>query len=92
MKSELDLIKFTLTDEMAKEMININNIKKELVNKKIEYEYLKDDNKGCEELEKEIKILENKFSESKKKFIILFQKNNSEEIKEYLNIMDKQEI
>ena len=30
MKSELDLIKFTLTDEMAKEMININNIKKHL--------------------------------------------------------------
>ena len=28
MKSELDLIKFTLTDEMAKEMISINNIKK----------------------------------------------------------------
>ena len=92
MKSELDLIKFTLTDEMAKEMISINNIKKELVNKKIEYKYLKSENKYTKKIDKEIKILEEKFNKAKKKFIILFQKNNSEEIKEYLSIVDKQEI
>lgn len=92
MKSGLDLIKFTLTDEMAKEMISINNIKKELVNKRLEYKYLNSDNKSIKELEKEIKILEEKFNESKKMFIILFQKNNIEEIKEYLSIIDKQEI
>lgn len=92
MKSELDLIKFTLTREMAEEMININNMKKLLVNKRIEYNNLKEKNGDTKLLESEIKDLESTINISKKKFINLFQKNNKEEIKEYLNIIERQEF
>lgn len=92
MKSELDLIKFTLTREMAEEMININNMKKLLVNKRIEYNDLKEKNGDTKLLESEIKDLESTINISKKKFINLFQKNNKEEIKEYLDIIERQEF
>lgn len=92
MKSELNLIKFTLTREMAEEMININNIKKKLIDKKLEYNYLKESSIDTKTIEKEIKILEDKINDSKKRFIRLFQSNNKEQIKSYLDLTEKQEI
>jgi len=76
MKSDL---KFTLTKEMAQELLNYNEVKKEYIKKMIDYE----DNSN-ENIKQELIKLEEYLDNSRKRFIELFKKNNKEEIQKYL--------
>lgn len=74
MDKELESVKFNLTEEMSKELIKFNKLKKELNN-------TKDKNK--------IKDLEIKIKESRNNFIKQFQKSNKDEIKKYKQLKDQ---
>ena len=74
MDKELESVKFNLTEEMSKELIKFNKLKKELNN-------TKDKNK--------IKDLEIKIKESRNNFIKQFQKSNEDEIKKYKQLKDQ---
>lgn len=74
MDKDLESVKFNLTDEMSKELIKFNKLKKELNN-------TKDKNK--------IKDLEIKLKESRNNFIKQFQKSNEDEIKKYKQLKDQ---
>ena len=74
MDKDLESVKFNLTEEMSKELIKFNKLKKELNN-------TKDKNK--------IKDLEIKIKESRNNFIKQFQKSNKDEIKKYKQLKDQ---
>lgn len=74
MDKDLESVKFNLTEEMSKELIKFNKLKKELNN-------TKDKNK--------IKDLEIKIKESRNNFIKQFQKSNEDEIKKYKQLKDQ---
>lgn len=74
MKKYIDLIKFTLTSDMAQELLQFNILKTKLCT-------LKD--------EAEIKKVVNEMEHLKNSFIYKFQINNKKQIKEYLKILDE---
>lgn len=74
MDKDLESVKFNLTEEMSKELIKFNNLKKELNN-------TKDKNK--------IKELEEELNNSRNNFIKQFQKSNKDEIKMYKQLKDQ---
>lgn len=82
MNKQLDLVKFNLTQEMTKDLIKFNNLKKELIHLN-QKEYL-----NKEELI-QIKELEDKLKATRMNFIKGFRENNQEEIQEYLKIKDQ---
>ena len=82
MKQNLDLVKFNLTKQMAKDLIEFNNLKKELIK-------LKEIDNLTNKKNKEIKKLEEQLNIIKIKFIKEFRENNKEEIIKYLEIKDQ---
>ena len=82
---DISNIKFNLTPLMAEEIVKINNLKIELQDILKEVECNGDNNELS--LRKK-KILE-KIDIQKKKFIKEFQKNNQEQINEYLRLKKK---
>jgi len=82
MKEKLELVKFNLTEEMSKQLIKFNNLKKELLSLK-QKEYI--DNKDLIKIKK----LEDELNITRIKFIKDFRKNNQEEIIKYLEIKDQ---
>lgn len=82
---DISNIKFNLTPLMAEEIVKINNLKIELQDISKEVECNGDNNELS--LRKK-KILE-KIDIQKKKFIKEFQKNNQEQINEYLRLKKK---
>ena len=82
MKEKLDLVKFNLTNEMSKELIKFNKLKKEL--NKIKSKEIKDEIDVVN-----LKELEDKLNEVRINFIKEFRNNNKAEINEYLQIKDQ---
>ena len=82
MKEKLELVNFNLTKIMSEELINFNNLKKELM-KLTSKEIL---NKV--EIKK-IKELEDELNKSRIRFIKEFRLNNKDEIDKYLQIKDQ---
>ncbi len=80
MLEDIELIRFNMTDEMSIELVNFNNLKKEL--KELEELYNKDNDI---KLKKKIDNLNMKINESRDNFIREFRINNVHEIEEYLN-------
>ena len=82
MKKQLKSVKFNLTEEMTKELIKFNKLKKELISLKQK-----------EELTKEefiqIKEIQDKLNKTRIRFIKEFRKNNKEEIDKYLELKDQ---
>ena len=81
MQKELELVKFNLTQDMSNELINFNNLKKELFELKRVYDIEKK-----QELLIQIENIKEKLNTSRDKFIESFRLNNKEEIEEYLSI------
>lgn len=73
MTKEIHSIKFILTSDMAKELLQFNILKNKLFN-------LTDEN--------EIKKVVDEMENIKNNFIFKFQINNKEQINEYLRILD----
>ena len=81
MKEKIENIKFNLTPEMLKILIQFNKINKKYNSLIEEYDLT-----GNEELMLKIKELLKKKDESRELFIKQFQLNNRAEIKKYLQI------
>ena len=79
MKEKLDLVKFNLTEEMTKELISFNSLKKDLIKLR---------NKKNVDLKK-IQELEDELNMTRIKFIKEFRNNNQEEINTYLQLKDQ---
>lgn len=82
MKEKLELVKFNLTDNMTKELIKFNNLKKELILLKNKKYLNKEDVININNLESEL-------NKTRIKFIKEFRANNKEEIINYLKIKDQ---
>ena len=82
MKSKLESVSFNLTNEMTKELIKFNNVKKELIKLKNKEILDKEDLLKKGELEKEL-------NKTRISFINAFRNNNKEEIIEYLKLKDQ---
>jgi hypothetical protein len=82
MNKQLDLVKFNLTEEMTKQLIEFNKLKKELITLK------EKENLNIEETIK-LKELDDRLNKSRLNFIKEFRRNNKEEIEEYLKIKDQ---
>ena len=82
---DISNIKFNLTPLMAEEIVKINNLKIELQDISKEIECNGDNNELSLKKEKILK----KIDIQKKKFIKEFQKNNQEQINEYLRLKKK---
>lgn len=82
MKQKLESVSFNITDKMAKELIEFNNLKKELINLR---------NKKILDKEDLIKIskLEDELNKIRLNFINEFRNSNKEEIIKYLNLKDQ---
>ena len=82
---DISNIKFNLTPLMAEEIVKINNLKIELqdISKEVEC------NGNNNELSLRKKKILKKIDIQKKKFIKEFQKNNQEQINEYLRLKKK---
>lgn len=76
MHNNLEDIKFNLTPNMSKYLLEFNEIKKKL--NEVE------DKKERKKLERKLNIL-------KDKFIVEFRLNNKDEILKYLSVKDKQD-
>jgi len=82
MKSKLESVSFNLTNEMTKELIKFNNVKKELIKLRNKEILDKEDLLKKGELEKEL-------NKTRISFINAFRNNNKEEIIEYLKLKDQ---
>lgn len=80
MKGELDNIKFTLTEEMVIELLKYNKLKKQYIS------LMESGNN------KELKKIKKELTDSRKKFVSLFQSNNETSVREYLEYIGKDEI
>lgn len=84
-EKDLELVKFVLTPEMSLELINFNNLKKELFKLKEMYNL----DKNNENLLLQIQEIQEKLDESRDRFVRDFRKNNKEEIDKYLEIKNQ---
>lgn len=84
-EKDLELVKFVLTPDMSLELINFNNLKKELFKLKEMYNLDKNDDK----LLLKIQEIQEKLDESRDRFVQDFRKNNKEEIDKYLEIKNQ---
>ena len=82
MNEKLDLVRFNLTNDMTRELIKFNELKKELL-------YLKNKKLLTNQDIVKIKETETKLNKTKIKFIKEFRENNKEEILKYLKIKDQ---
>ena len=82
MKEKLELVNFNLTKIMSEELINFNNLKKELMKLKSKEILNKVEIKKIKELEDEL-------NKSRIRFIKEFRLNNKDEIDKYLQIKDQ---
>ena len=84
-EKDLELVKFVLTPDMSLELINFNNLKKELFKLKEMYNL----DKNNENLLLQIQEIQEKLDESRDRFVQDFRKNNKEEIDKYLEIKNQ---
>lgn len=82
MEKQLDSVKFNMTEEMTKELIEFNYLKKELLN------LMQKENHTKEEFI-QMKEIEDKLNKVRINFIKNFRKNNKEEIEKYLKLKDQ---
>lgn len=82
MKEQLKSVKFNLTEEMTKELIKFNKLKKELISLKQKGELTKEEFI-------QIKEIQDKLNKTRIRFIKEFRKNNKEEIDKYLELKDQ---
>ena len=82
MKSKLESVSFNLTNEMTKELIKFNNVKKELIKLRNKEILDKEDLLKKGELEKEL-------NKTRISFINEFRNSNKEEIIKYLQLKDQ---
>jgi len=80
-----DDIQFNLTDEMTDYIIEINELKKQLIELEDKISIV-DNEKDKLKIEKKKKDITKKIEKFKRCFIKSFQKNNKEQIKLYLNM------
>jgi len=84
-EKDLELVKFVLTPDMSLELINFNNLKKELFKLKEMYNL----DKNNDNLLLQIQEIQEKLDESRDRFVQDFRKNNKEEIDKYLEIKNQ---
>lgn len=80
-----DDIQFNLTDEMTDYIIEINELKKQLIELEDKISIV-DNEKDKLKIEKKKEDITKKIEKFKRCFIKSFQKNNKEQIKLYLNM------
>lgn len=84
-EKDLELVKFVLTPNMALELINFNNLKKEL----LELEEMYNLDKNNDKLLLQIQEIQEKMNELRDRFVQDFRKNNKEEIDKYLEMKNQ---
>lgn len=84
-EKDLELVKFVLTQDMALELINFNNLKKEL----LELEEMYNLDKNNDKLLLQIQEIQEKMNELRDRFVQDFRKNNKEEIDKYLEMKNQ---
>lgn len=80
---KLSDIRFNLTEEMANNIIEVSDLKKQLIHLQDEINQITDENEKILLMNEE-NNLKSKIEQGKKRFIKAFQNNNKKQIAEYL--------